>query len=298
MARTKQTAQKNAGASRAAIAQEAATAGKKRKETEVEDDHAVGGGTVSTRIVGGAVKDGDAKPAQKRRAHPGTKALQEIEYLQKTTDLLIPRAPMIRLCREITQEMSDNVQRWTPGALAAVQEATETLAVEMFDKANSQAIHAKRVTVMPTDMAMVRGIYTDMTPMNLGRNVFQKRTTFPAYRAERHLANIDLQNAREERRAAKEAAKKDAVVDDSKVPPKVAAVDDEGEKPKRAGKKKKPASKEKKDEEKDGEEEKEEADKPKPKTTKKTKAKAEQEVAPAGEKAQVAENNDDGGLIL
>ncbi|KAM0875521.1 hypothetical protein ACQ4PT_036743 [Festuca glaucescens] len=66
-------------------------------------------------------------PAQQRvkkphRFRPGTVALREIRKYQKSTELLIPFAPFVRLVKELTKDASLEVSRWTPQALLALQE--------------------------------------------------------------------------------------------------------------------------------------------------------------------------------
>ncbi|RWW74466.1 hypothetical protein BHE74_00017588 [Ensete ventricosum] len=84
---------------------------------------------------------------RRRRFRPGVVALREIRNLQKTWNLLIPFAPFVRLVREITHFYSKEVNRWTPEALIAIQEAAEAHMIEMFEDAYLCAIHAKRVTL-------------------------------------------------------------------------------------------------------------------------------------------------------
>ena len=76
--------------------------------------------------------------------------------MQKTTDLLIPMLPFARVVREITQDYELEPLRWTPAAMSAMQEATEDLLVHLMEDTNLCAIHAKRVTIMPRDMALAR----------------------------------------------------------------------------------------------------------------------------------------------
>ena len=45
-----------------------------------------------------------AEPARKVRMKPGTGALREIKRYQKTTHCLLPRAPFMRLVKEIAQD--------------------------------------------------------------------------------------------------------------------------------------------------------------------------------------------------
>jgi len=90
-----------------------------------------------------------------RRWRPGTVALREIRKYQKSTDLLIRRAPFQRLCREIAQEIQKDVC-FQSTAVLALQEASEGYLVGLFEDANLCAIHARRVTLMPKDMLLAR----------------------------------------------------------------------------------------------------------------------------------------------
>ncbi|CAL4894150.1 unnamed protein product [Urochloa decumbens] len=93
------------------------------------------------------------------RWRPGTVALREIRKFQKSTELLIPFAPFIRLVREITDFYArGTVTRWTPEALLAIQEAAEFHLIELFEVANLCAIHAKRVTLMQRDIQLAKRI--------------------------------------------------------------------------------------------------------------------------------------------
>ncbi|KAG0286785.1 centromeric DNA-binding histone H3-like protein cse4 [Linnemannia gamsii] len=111
-------------------------------------------------------KAGDPiKPAKGRRYKPGSLALREIRRYQKSTDLLILKAPFARVVREISADfvsqvsLSDSVVlRWQSAALMALQEATEAFLVHLFEDANLCAIHAKRVTIMQRDIQLARRI--------------------------------------------------------------------------------------------------------------------------------------------
>lgn len=48
--------------------------------------------------------------------------------------------------------------RFQPAALHALQEATEAAVVSLFEDANLCSTHAKRVTVMQSDMLLARRI--------------------------------------------------------------------------------------------------------------------------------------------
>ncbi|KAF3439885.1 hypothetical protein FNV43_RR18163 [Rhamnella rubrinervis] len=93
---------------------------------------------------------------KKHRYRPGTVALREIRHFQKSCNLLIPAAPFIRTVREITSQYSQQVNRWKPEALVALQEAAEDFLVHLFEDAMLCAIHAKRVTLMKKDFELAR----------------------------------------------------------------------------------------------------------------------------------------------
>ncbi|KAM0829745.1 hypothetical protein ACQ4PT_066680 [Festuca glaucescens] len=104
-----------------------------------------------------------AAPVQQRvkkphRFKPGTVALRQIRKYQKSTELLIPFAPFVRLVREVTNFCSTKVCHWTPQALVALQEAAEYMLVDLFERANLCSIHAKRVTLMQKDIHLARRI--------------------------------------------------------------------------------------------------------------------------------------------
>src|SRR4051794_29923608 len=148
MARTKQTARKSTGgkAPRKQLATKAA-----RK---------------SAPATGGVKKP--------HRFRPGTVALREIRRYQKSTELLIRKLSFQRLVREIAQDFKvclydagmlrmsahDTVDqtdlRFQSSAVMALQEASEAYLVSLFEDTNLAAIHAKRVTIQPKDLALAR----------------------------------------------------------------------------------------------------------------------------------------------
>jgi len=91
------------------------------------------------------------------RYRPGTVALCEIRSFQKSTDLLIRKAPFQRLVREITEELFKNKElRFQSLSVLALQEASEAYLIRMFEDTNLAALHAKRVTIMPRDILLAR----------------------------------------------------------------------------------------------------------------------------------------------
>lgn len=103
----------------------------------------------SAPVAGGVQK--------KRRYRPGTVALREIRKYQKSAELLIRRAPFQRLVRELAQMFKSDL-RFQSSAVSALQEGAEAYLVELFEDTNLCTIHAKRVTIMPRDMALARRI--------------------------------------------------------------------------------------------------------------------------------------------
>ena len=92
------------------------------------------------------------------RYRPGTVALREIRRYQKSTDLLIRKAPFQRLCRELTQKQSRGEFRFQASAIGALQESSEAYNIGLFEDTNLCTIHAKRVTIMLKDIQLARRI--------------------------------------------------------------------------------------------------------------------------------------------
>ena len=92
-----------------------------------------------------------------RRFKAGTVALREIKRYQKSTDMLLPRAPFQRLVRSICSGIDSDI-RFQAQALIALQESAEAYLTGVFEDSNLCAIHANRVTVMKKDMELARRI--------------------------------------------------------------------------------------------------------------------------------------------
>jgi len=94
------------------------------------------------------------------RYRPGTVALREIRRYQKSTELLMKKAPFQRLAREILQDdhKGSEVERYQSMAVLAMQEAAEAYLVGLFEDTNIAAIHANRVTIRPKDVWLARRI--------------------------------------------------------------------------------------------------------------------------------------------
>mmetsp|Transcript_18369 Transcript_18369/g.51839 ORF Transcript_18369/g.51839 Transcript_18369/m.51839 type:complete len:164 (-) Transcript_18369:254-745(-) len=98
-------------------------------------------------------------PGKPRRYRPGTVALREIRFYQRSVTHLIPRLPFSRLAREIALSFwrFDDL-RFQASAMDALQEAAESYLVALFEDVNLCAIHAKRVTIMVKDIQLARRI--------------------------------------------------------------------------------------------------------------------------------------------
>ena len=104
-----------------------------------------------------APAEGGVKTGRKMRYRPGTVALREIKRYQKSTSLLLLKAPFQRFVRAICEGI-DAQLRFQSQALLAVQEAAEMYLTGLFEDTNLCAIHANRVTVMKKDMDLARRI--------------------------------------------------------------------------------------------------------------------------------------------
>ena len=92
-----------------------------------------------------------------RKSAPSMVALREIRRYQKSTELLIRKLPFQRLVREVAQQYKSDL-RFQSSAVLALQEASESYLVGLFEDTNLCAIHAKRVTIMPKDIQLARRI--------------------------------------------------------------------------------------------------------------------------------------------
>ncbi|KAN0075522.1 Histone-fold-containing protein [Tylopilus felleus] len=73
----------------------------------------------------------------------------------KSTDLLIRKMLFQRLVRVIAQDFKTDL-RFQSSAVMELQEASEAYLVSLFEDTNLVAIHAKRVTIQPKDLALAR----------------------------------------------------------------------------------------------------------------------------------------------
>lgn len=121
----------------------------------------------------------------KRRWRPGTVALQEIGKYQKSSDLLIPKAPFARVVREVMDNFYCSstgrfyraraqgrvITRWSAQALLAIQSAAEEYLVGLMHDGLCAAIHAKRVTLTDKDLRLVRRFRNNSDAFNMDPNL-------------------------------------------------------------------------------------------------------------------------------
>ncbi len=85
---------------------------------------------------------------------------REICRYQRSCELLIPKTRFRRLVQEIVQEIKTDA-RLQRDAVIALQEASESHLIRLFQKSNYCAMKAKRVTLTPDDFESVRRILRD-----------------------------------------------------------------------------------------------------------------------------------------
>ncbi|KAM5146747.1 histone H3-like centromeric protein A [Mantella aurantiaca] len=95
----------------------------------------------------------------RKRYRPGARALMEIRKYQKSTDLLLRKAPFARLVKEVCLDYTRGVPfMWQSLAIMALQEAAEAFLVRLFEDSYLCSLHAKRVTLFIQDMQLARRI--------------------------------------------------------------------------------------------------------------------------------------------
>ncbi|MCO5551245.1 hypothetical protein L7F22_004744 [Adiantum nelumboides] len=97
------------------------------------------------------------KQKRYRRFSQKVSVLREIRASQKSTELCVPKLPLQRLIREI----SDNWQlgyRWKSSAMLCIQEVAEDFLIEIFNDMCVLAAHSKRTTVMMSNINTLKRV--------------------------------------------------------------------------------------------------------------------------------------------
>ena len=92
-----------------------------------------------------------------RKYRPGIGALKEIRFYQKEYGVICSKIACARLFREIAENEKKGL-RWQAAVIMALQEAMEDYLVNLFCDCVIEAIHGRRVTVMPKDIHITRRI--------------------------------------------------------------------------------------------------------------------------------------------
>ncbi len=115
-----------------------------------------GGALPHLHLATKAAQVAEQKAIAVRKPHhwrPGTVALREIQWFQKTIDLLIRKAPFQHLVRKIVHNMSRKSALQMRGtALLALLEAAEYFMVDVFSNTNLCAMHSKRIAIKVKDL--------------------------------------------------------------------------------------------------------------------------------------------------
>lgn len=112
----------------------------------------------SIDVVHGGVKK------KKRRRRAVTNFRREVQKLQKSTKLLIQKAPFQRLVREIAQDYKYDL-RFNSFALLALQEAAEAYLVGLLEDTNLACLHRNAQTILPKDMQLAYELRGDRLRM-------------------------------------------------------------------------------------------------------------------------------------
>jgi histone H3 len=86
--------------------------------------------------------------------HPGTVAAREIHKFQKTTNLLIRKAPFQHVVRKNALKFRKSNLQMQSTAVLAFQEAAEYFMVDVFNDTNLCMVHCKHITIKVKDMIL------------------------------------------------------------------------------------------------------------------------------------------------
>jgi len=90
---------------------------------------------------------------KKRKKKASAQALKEIRALQKSTNLIIPAAPLQRIISDVAKTFRSDL-RFKGEAYAALHAALEKRLIDLFSKANRIAIHNSRETLQARDLKL------------------------------------------------------------------------------------------------------------------------------------------------
>ena len=99
------------------------------------------------------------KSEEAQRYQPGTVAICEIHWFQKSTEILICKLPFSCLVHEIAQEVGKFNMCFQVHAVLTLQEPAEAYLVSLLEYANLCMIHVKHVTIMPKGIQLAQCIH-------------------------------------------------------------------------------------------------------------------------------------------
>ena len=106
---------------------------------------------------------GRRKRKPKKGTGPGS-LYAEIQQMKKNpVQLIMRKAPFIRLVREITKKLTKTDYRFQTTALLALQESSEEYLTGLFADANLLTLPRNRVTLEPKDMQLARVLRGEIT---------------------------------------------------------------------------------------------------------------------------------------
>jgi len=92
-------------------------------------------------------------PTRKHRFHAGTRALREIRWYQKNSDLtVIPKITISNIVKTMIHQNSDGKVRCKKSTYPIIQNAVESFLVERFQAANLLCVYRNRQTPNQKDM--------------------------------------------------------------------------------------------------------------------------------------------------
>ena len=95
---------------------------------------------------------------------PGIRALLQIREYQRSTDLLIKKALLVRLVLEIAQEFGEDI-RFSPTALQALHKDAESYLVSLFNDTNLSAVHEKRISITLPNLKLARRLLGEISDL-------------------------------------------------------------------------------------------------------------------------------------
>jgi histone H3 len=114
----------------------------------------------SADIVEKPEETAKAEKKGKRRYRPGTVALREIRRYQKSTDLLIGKAPIERLIHDIDVDLHSTRHRFKRSAIKAIHLSAEAYLQTLFKNTIKVALNSKSLTIRPQDMDIAKLMVT------------------------------------------------------------------------------------------------------------------------------------------